>query len=62
MRWLVTAYYRTDAGIIDVDHEIDELSDLHDLIEQGPSWYSLDRIEIRTAIQTGQTIEATLAE
>ena len=62
MRWIVVAYYRTDAGMIDVQHDIEELSELDEIVERGPSWYALDRIEIKTARQTGQTIKETLAE
>lgn len=46
MRWKVTAWYRTASGLVDVEHNIEELEDLHDLIERGPSWQALERIEI----------------
>jgi hypothetical protein len=45
-RWTATAYYRTDNGIVDVSHDIMELEDLQNIIERGPDWYALDRIEI----------------
>ena len=46
-RWLATVTYRTDSGPTEVDHAFGELFDLHDLIEDGPSWYSIEKIEIR---------------
>lgn len=32
-RWLVTIYYRSETGGVDVDHYIEELEDLHDIKE-----------------------------
>lgn len=46
-RWEVRAWYRTDNGLVDVTHDIDELAELHEIIERGPSWLALDRIEIQ---------------
>jgi hypothetical protein len=46
LRWHVVAHYRTNNGLLDVHHDIEELAELHDLIEQGPNWYCLVRIEI----------------
>jgi len=46
-RWHATATYRSDAGPVDVQHDFDELSDLHDLIERGPHWDTIDQIVIR---------------
>lgn len=62
-RWTATVYYRTDAGVIDVDHTFEELATLHDLIERGPDFYAIDRIEIRHARNDTPTltIEASLA-
>lgn len=62
-RWTATVYYRTDAGMIDVEHQFEELNMLHDLIERGPDFYAIDRIEIRHTKNTTPdlTIEASLA-
>ena len=49
MRWNVTVWYRTDNGSIDVMHAIEELENLHDLIERGPDWNAVERIEIKLA-------------
>lgn len=62
MRWKMTVWYRTDAGLIDVDMDIDELVEVDHLIEAGPSFYAIDRIEIRLAEPSKQTIEGALAE
>ncbi len=64
IRWAATVWYRTDAGLIDVEHEFEELSDLHNLIERGPNFYAIDRIEIRHRNNPSPTltIEQSLAE
>lgn len=62
MRWVATIYYRTERGTIDVDHAFDELEDLHDIVERGPSWYAIEKIEIRYAQPTTHTIESAEAE
>jgi hypothetical protein len=45
-RWHAIAYYRTNAGLLDVGYDIDELEELQPLIEAGPDWRSLASIEI----------------
>ena len=62
-RWVAVIYYRTDAGLIDVEHEMEELDELQEIVERGPDWYALDRIEIRHAWQNGtETIEQMTIE
>lgn len=61
-RWTATVWYRTDAGIIDVEHTFEELDMLHDLVENGPSFFAIDRIEVRLSEPSTQTIEGALAE
>jgi hypothetical protein len=46
-RWQAVAYYWTDNGLASLTFNFDELEELQDLMEQGPSWYALDRIEVR---------------
>lgn len=46
-RWTAVVWYRTDAGLVDVEHQIEELDMLHDLIENGPDFHTVDRIEVR---------------
>jgi hypothetical protein len=47
LRWLATITYRTDSGPTDVDHAFEELDELHDLVEAGPSWDCIETITIR---------------
>jgi hypothetical protein len=42
-----TVTYRTDAGPLDVPMLLREIGDLHDRIEQGPHWDTIEKIEIR---------------
>lgn len=46
MRWKATLVYRTDNGPVDVEHEFEEIEDLHDLVERGPDWNTLVKITI----------------
>ncbi|WP_157973398.1 hypothetical protein [Blastomonas sp. UPD001] len=47
LRWSATIHYRTDAvGLVDVTHELHELEDIHDVVERGPHWDTIDRIVI----------------
>lgn len=46
-RWTATVWYRSIKGLIDVEHQFEELDMLHMLIERGPNFYAIDRIEIR---------------
>jgi hypothetical protein len=48
-RWFATVWYRTPEGLIDVQHAFEELDMLHDLIEHGPDWYAIEKIEITLA-------------
>jgi hypothetical protein len=61
MRWYVTAYYRTDNGLLDIPYEIEELSDLEEVIERGPHFGTIDRIEIRYA-HSDESLTVELAE
>jgi len=45
-RWEATVTYRTDAGPLDVPMLLREIWDLHDRIEQGPHWDTIEKIEI----------------
>lgn len=59
VRWRATIFYRSEAGTVDVLHEIVELEELQDLVEKGPNWNTIERIEIVLAdnLQPGLTIE-----
>ena len=45
-RWIAGISYQTDAGPIVVDHGIEELEELADLVEAGPHWDSIRVIVI----------------
>lgn len=61
-RWTAIIIYRTDAGQIDVEHQFEELDMLHDIVERGPSFHTIERIEIRHSEPHRDTIESTLNE
>jgi hypothetical protein len=45
-RWCAIVGYRTRNGLVDVDHLFEELHELHDLIERGPDWETIESITI----------------
>ena len=46
MRWQATIHYRADHATVDVVHDLNEIMDLHDLVERGPHWDTIEKIEI----------------
>ena len=62
-RWHATIFYRSDAGPVDVDHDFEELEELHDLVERGPDWNTIIQIIVTLARTTdeGLTIERAAA-
>ena len=46
-RWRAVVIYRTDAGPLDVEHFLEELHELHDRVEGGPHWDTIQRIEVQ---------------
>ena len=61
-RWVVTVYYHTDDGLKAVVLNIEELHELHEIIESGPNWYSIRDIRIELADPMRMTIEQSLDE
>ncbi|HEX7857360.1 MAG TPA: hypothetical protein VF503_27065 [Sphingobium sp.] len=59
VRWVATVNYRTDSGIIDVVHDLEELEELQDLVEAGPHWDTIDHIHI---IRSDRSFEAITVE
>jgi hypothetical protein len=63
-RWRVLATYRTDQGPLEVEHFVEELAELHALIERGPNWDALIDIKVtinpRRANYAGLTVERSL--
>ena len=59
-RWKVVATYRSENGPVDIQHDIEELDELADLIERGPDWGAIEDIRItlsRTPYLTDLTLE-----
>lgn len=56
IRWIATVYYRTRAGLVDIVHDLHEIEDLHDLVEAGPHWDAIHKIDIRRASNTEQLL------
>lgn len=45
-RWKAVIEYRTDSGESAVEHYLEEISDLHLIVEHGPDWNRLIRCTI----------------
>lgn len=62
-RWNVTITYRTERGPMEVDHAVMEFEEIHDLIEQGPSFEAIECVVVTYAFGVStKTIEQTEAE
>jgi len=48
-RWQATVFYRSELGTTDVVHYLEEMDELEMLVERGPNFYTIDRIEIVAA-------------
>ncbi len=57
IRWLAKITYRTDGGPVEVEHAMEEIAELHDLVEHGPHWDAIVRIEIE---RVGHSTSPTL--
>ena len=60
VRWIATVNYRTTSGIIDVQHDLEEIEELQELVEAGPHWDTIDSIRIIRA--DGAERELTVEE
>jgi hypothetical protein len=49
IRWIAIVYYRTDNGVVDVEHRLSEIDELHDVVERGPHWDCVVEIRITRA-------------
>jgi hypothetical protein len=63
LRWSGLITYRTDEGRVSVEYFFDEISELHGIVERGPSFDAIVSIQIvRTNAPPGCfTIEETRA-
>lgn len=56
-RWRAVVHYRSDNGTVDVEHFLAELEDLQLIVERGPHWDTVERIEIfRVNHNTSQSL------
>jgi hypothetical protein len=46
IRWHALVYYRTDDGTLMCEYDLEELADLHDRVELGPHWDTIEKIEV----------------
>lgn len=62
-RWLAEISYNTENGPVVVPHDLEEISDLHDLVERGPHWDTIDHIQIfRMCHITAENLTVEAAE
>lgn len=62
-RWYAVVTYRHAAGPVDVPHDLEELGELQDLVELGPHWGTIERIEVTyRGIGVGLTVEDAARE
>jgi hypothetical protein len=55
-RWQMSVTYRGgDAGPIVVEYDIEELFEIHDLIERGPDWNTVMNINIKLNRKSDET-------
>lgn len=56
-RWQVKVIYRTEIGNIDVIHDVEDIEDMSRLIEAGPHWDTIVRMEV---MRFGQNVDVGL--
>jgi hypothetical protein len=60
-RWHAVVGYRTDNGVVDVHHDLEELGEIEKLVERGPDWNTITEIVITLAIRSYDvTVEQSL--
>ena len=61
-RWWVEITYRTDKGPCIVGYDIEEIEELHDIVELGPDWHSIMDIHVKLQDSLGPvTVEVEAA-
>ena len=65
-RWIAVVTYRTESGPVDVEHHFEEMVELHNIIERGPDWNTIDgdirvRPNTRRVCYENDTVEAAAA-
>jgi hypothetical protein len=46
IRWHANIHYRTKKGTFNQECDLEELEDLHSIVERGPHWDTIEKIEI----------------
>lgn len=62
MRWQVTIWYRTNGGSLDVQHAVEEIDDVAVLVERGPDWNTIEKIEIELARKSDPNLTLEAAQ
>ena len=44
--WRTVVYYRSDDGIVKIEHDLEELHELHRLVKSGPHWDTIAKIKV----------------
>lgn len=57
-RWKAVITYRTDRGPVSITYNVEEISELHDIVEGGPDWNVIEDIAVtlRRVTKPGLTI------
>jgi hypothetical protein len=45
-RWWAVIHYRTETGTSCLEHLLEEVYELHDEVELGPHWDTIEKIEV----------------
>lgn len=62
-RWHARVTYRTRRGPLIVDHDVEELYELHDLVERGPDWATIENVYVTySSNRPSVTVEDALEE
>ena len=63
-RWIMSITYRAENGPVVVDYDMDELSEVHDIVERGPNWNAIMDITIQLSwvCEEGYTLGPALEE
>lgn len=55
-RWHAAIHYRAEAGVVDVEHDFEEIKELHDIVERGPDWNTIDQIVVTLARRSSKAM------
>lgn len=55
MRWSGIITYLTNNGPLSAEYSFDEIEDLHDIVERGPNFYTIESIVVKLKDRTPDT-------